>query len=119
MSGWAMAFGQPIVSVGALGFIGTYLGPILDGAMPAEPEDLAKIEAIFAPIRGRLPGMWARTPDEIGAFVDPLLADPDLRRLLGRVQQTYVETFLLDEAGSAAAQARHFADIVREAQARA
>jgi glycosyltransferase involved in cell wall biosynthesis len=114
MCAWAMAFGQPLVSVGPLGFLGTYLEPILTGAVAAEPEDLERIETVFAPIRGRLPGLWARNPSEMGAFVDALIADPELRRTLGRVQQAYVETFLGDEAASAAAQAGHFADIVRE-----
>lgn len=119
MSAWAMAFGQPIVSVGSLGFIGTYLEPILDGSIQVDAEDLARIEAVFAPVRSRLPGLWAAHPDQIAGFADALLGDPDLRRDLGAAQRRYIETFMTDGASSAAAQARHFADVVREARARA
>lgn len=117
MCAWAMAFGKPIVSVGSLGFVGTYLEPILDGSIQVAAEDLASVEAVFAPVRSRLPGLWAAHPDQIAAFADALLDDPDLRRDLGTAQRRYIETFMADEASSAAAQARHFADVVREARA--
>jgi glycosyltransferase involved in cell wall biosynthesis len=112
--GWGMSWGKPVLSVGSLGFVGTYLEPILTGAVPAEPEEIARIESIFAPVRGRLPGLWAPTPAEIGDFADALLGDPELMAALGRAQQAYVRRYLMDEVGAAAAQARHYADIVRE-----
>jgi len=117
MCGWAMAFGKPVLSVGPLGFLGSYLQPLFDGTIASDPEAIAGIRQIFAPIADRLPGIWAAAPSDIPAFADALLADPALAADLGAAQQRYVETFMADEAASAATQARHFADIVREARA--
>lgn len=117
MCGWAMAFGKPVVSVGPLGFLGTYLQPLFDGTVAADPDAIAGVRRLFEPVAGRLPGIWADRPGDIPAFVDALLADPALAASLGACQQRYVETFMADEAASAATQARHFAEIVREARA--
>jgi glycosyltransferase involved in cell wall biosynthesis len=116
MCGWAMAFGKPVVSVGELGFLATYLKPLFEGEIAADPEAVAGLRRIFDPVAGRLPGLWADRPADIPTFVDALLADPALAARLGAVQQRYVQTVMADEAASAATQARHFAEIVREAR---
>ncbi len=116
MSGWAMSLGKPIISVGSLGFLGTYLEPVLNGAIAAAANDLARLEAIFQPVRDVLPGIWASHPRDMPAFADELLADPTLRARLGDVQRRYVEAFMIDETASAAIQAKHFAAIIDEAR---
>ena len=114
MSGWAMALGKPIVSVGPLGFLATYLEPIMNGTIEAEPGDLARLDDIFRPVRDALPGLWAPHPRDMGAMVDKLLDEPALRAEFGDVQRRYVQAFMNDEAASAAIQAHHFAAIVEE-----
>jgi hypothetical protein len=118
MSGWTMALGKPIVSVGSLGWLATYLEPIFDGSIPASPDDLRQIEEIFRPVRAELPTLWAPHPRDMGPFVDKLLDDPQLAVRFGAVLRRYAETFMSDEAASAAIQARHFAAIIHEARAR-
>jgi hypothetical protein len=116
MCGWSMAFGKPLVSVGPLGFVGGYLQPLFDGTIATAPETVDGVRQIFGEVADRLPGLWADGPADIPAFADALFADPELAASLGAAQQRYVETFMADEAASAATQARHFADIVREAR---
>lgn len=114
MSGWAMALGKPIISVGSLGFLASYLEPVLDGSIKASPEQVAQLDAIFQPIKNRLPGIWAQHPRDMARFADLLLADAELLRTFGEVQRAYVETYMSDEVGSSAIQARHFAEIVAQ-----
>jgi hypothetical protein len=115
---WSMALGKPMLSVGSLGFMAVYLEPIFDGKITIEPADLARLQAIFAPVRDRLPGLWARDASQIAPLADALLADPALAQAFGRAQQAYMQAFMGDEPASAAAQARHFAAIAREARVR-
>lgn len=116
MVGWSMAFARPVISVGPMGFLGAYLGPILDGSLALPQDERARIEHMFAPIAGRLPGLWAAGPEDIPAFAEALLKDEALCADVGRVQQSYLAAYLGDEPGSAAAQARHFAQIVSDAR---
>ncbi len=117
--GWAMALGKPVIAVGPLGILGSYLEPIMDGSIPVTPAQRQQIDEIFAPLAATtLPGIWAKTPAEMPAFADALLEHPASQAVLGAVQKAYVDTFLADEAASAAAQANHFADIVRESRSK-
>lgn len=114
MFGWAMALGKPLLSLGARGLIGVHLAQILDGTLPVDPRDRERIEAVFAPIRDHLPGLWAADGAQMVEFADILLGDVELRKTLGEVQKAYVDRFMVSEAVSARIQAQHFADIALE-----
>jgi len=111
---WAMTMGTPVISIGDNGWLGVYLKPIFDGAIALSPEDRAKIDTIFEPIKSRLPGIWASTLEEIEPFADALLEDKEFRQIVARVQKEYVDTFMFDKVESAEIFAQHIVDVVNE-----
>lgn len=114
MAAWSMALGKPVISVGRLGFLGTYLEGIFNGSVPCPPGERERLDAIFKPLQGRLPYLWADTPAQIDGIADAVLADPALAEALGAAEQAFITGFLSDPASSAAIQARHFRAIIEE-----
>jgi hypothetical protein len=119
MSGWAMAFGQAVATAGPLGWLGTYLAGIYDGSLPCTAAERALVDAVFAPVVGRIPCIWAKDGDEFAALVTALLRDDELRRDFGLCCQQFMRTFLADPEASALTQAHFFAEIVQRRQGKA
>ena len=114
MAAWSMAMGKPVVSVGSSGILGTYLESVFDGSVPVEAHEKAMLDSIFAPLQGRLPALWATTPEGIDAIADLLIKDPQLAADVGAAQQRFIRAFLSDEKSSAENNARMFVDIARQ-----
>jgi hypothetical protein len=114
MTGWAMSLAKPVAAVGNFGYLGMHLDGIMKGTIPCTSEERARIDAIFAPVRNRLPFLWAPSAKEIDRMVEPLLADPSLAEELGKAEQAFIRVYLSDPVQSAAIQAKHFAAIIDE-----
>lgn len=114
MVGWSMCIAKPVLSVGRLGYLGALMADVLDGTIPSTAEQRAELDAVFAPVRDRLPYLWAATPAEIDALADALLGDDELAAAFGVVQQNFVRRYLSDLGESARLQAENIAAIIAE-----
>lgn len=117
MSGWAMANGIAVATMGSFGWLGTFLEGIHDGTISCTPEEKGRLDDVFAVVKGRVPLVWGRDGDEYVSLANQLLNDAELRRDFGIACQRFMRTFLFDTIGSSVIQAQHFADIVREQEA--